>query len=130
MGQQDVTSPDRPSQPAQPPHLPRRSSNRVAVLTLIMVFLCGAATGAVFMRLREHQLHVPTPGAPSFSSSVDEWKKQLDLTEDQTRQIVSILDDFSHYYDNVLSDGNSRIMQVLNPEQKRRFERLLQARRR
>ena len=104
-------------------------SRRVAVFTLLLVFLCGAALGAVFMRLPEHQVHVPAGGPPAFSTSVEEWKKELNLSEDQTRQIVSILDDFSHYYDNVLADGNSRVMQVLNPDQKQRFERLLRTRR-
>ncbi len=117
---------DNPVVPARLP-LP---SNRVAVVSLVLVCLCGAATGAVFMRLREHQVHLPAAGLPAFSSSVEDWKKQLDLSDDQTRQIVSILDDFSQYYDNVLADGNSRIMQVLNPEQKQRFEHLLRERRR
>ena len=117
---------DNPVVPAVLP-LP---SKRVAVVSLVLVFLCGAATGAVFMRLREHQVHLPAAGLPSFSSSVEDWKKQLDLSDDQTRQIISILDDFSQYYDNVLADGNSRIMQVLNPDQKQRFERLLRERRR
>lgn len=116
--------------PVPAKQLPRPAHNRAALFTLLLVFLAGAGTGAVFMRLREHKLHVPAAGAPSFSSSVDEWKKQLDLSEEQTKQIVSILDDFSNYYDNVLADGNTRIMQVLNAEQKRRFQNLLQARRR
>ena len=55
---------------------------------------------------------------------------QLDLTDDQTRQLTSILDDFSHYYDNLLADGNSRILQILNPEQKKRFARMMQEHRR
>jgi hypothetical protein len=81
------------------------------------------------MRLREHRVHVPAPPAASITSTVSDWKKQLDLSEDQTRQIVSILDDFSLYYDNVLADGNSRILQVLNPDQQRRFEQMLRDRR-
>ena len=36
-----------------------------------------------------------------------------------------ILDDFAKYYRTVLSDGRSRIVQILSPEQKRKFERLL-----
>ena len=63
-------------------------------------------------------------------ATVDEWKKKLDLTDDQTRQITSILDDFSRYYDNVLADGNTRIMEVLNSEQKQRFQQMLSERRR
>jgi len=57
--------------------------------------------------------------------SVREWKEQLDLSDQQTVQLTSILDDFSHYYDNVLADGNSRIMQILNDEQRRKFEQML-----
>ena len=106
-----------------------RPSSRTAVLTLLLVFLGGAATGAVLMRLREHQVHVPAPASAKVVSTVEEWKRQLDLSEDQTRQIVSILDDFSQYYDNVLADGNSRVMQVLKPEQQRRFEEMLRQRR-
>jgi hypothetical protein len=99
------------------------------VLTLALVFMGGVATGAVLMRLREHQLHVPSSASARVTSTVEEWKRQLDLSDDQTRQIVSILDDFSQYYDNVLADGNSRIMQVLKPEQQRRFEDMLRQRR-
>jgi len=62
--------------------------------------------------------------------SVNDWKTQLNLTEEQTVQLTSILDDFSRYYDNVLADGNSRIMQILNPDQRRRFEQMLRDRKR
>jgi Spy/CpxP family protein refolding chaperone len=105
-------------------------SNRIAVVTLLLVFLGGAATGAVVMRWREHQMHLPAPAVSRLPFTVDDWKKKLDLTEDQTRQITSILDDFSLLYDNVLADGNTRIMQVLNPEQKQRFQQMLSERRR
>ncbi len=82
------------------------------------------------MRWREHQMYSSAATPYNFPPPVDDWKKKLDLTEDQTRQITSILDDFSHYYDNVLADGNTRIMQVLNPEQKQRFQQMLSERRR
>ncbi len=61
--------------------------------------------------------------------SVSQMKSSLNLTEDQTRQLTSILDDFSHYYDNILADGNSRILQILDPEQKKRFAQMLENRR-
>ena len=107
-----------------------RPANGIAVLTLVLVFLGGAASGAVLMRLREHRLHVPTAESTRLASTVDEWNRELDLSEEQRRQIVSILDDFSVYYDNVLSDGNSRIMQVLRPDQQKRFQQMLSQRRR
>ena len=70
-----------------------------------------------------HARHPTT--AAGLSMSVAEWKRELDLTPEQTLQLTSILDDFARYYDNVLSDGNSRIMQILNPEQRRKFEQML-----
>jgi hypothetical protein len=72
------------------------------------------------------RLHGSAPAAEGFSMSVPEWKQRLDLSDQQTDQLQSILDDFSHYYDNVLADGNSRIMQILNDEQRRKFEKMLQ----
>ena len=60
--------------------------------------------------------------------SIDDWKRQLDLSEEQTVQLTSLLDDFSLYYDDVLADGNSRIMQILKPEQRKRFEQMLRDR--
>ena len=107
-----------------------RPAERVAIVSLVLVFLCGAVVGAVAMSYSNHAglhgiPHTAAPAAPRASMSITEWKKQLDLTDEQTVQLMSILDDFSRYYDNVLADGNSRVMQILNPEQKLRFDRML-----
>ena len=69
-------------------------------------------------------------GNPPVSSglsmfSVTEMKNELNLTDEQTRQVTSFLDDFSRYYDNLLADGISRIQEILNPEQKKRFAQML-----
>jgi len=40
-----------------------------------------------------------------------------------------ILDDFGVYYRNVLSDGKARILRILNDDQKRKFDRLLEEQR-
>jgi hypothetical protein len=104
-----------------------RPAERIAIVSFILVFLCGAVLGAVLMSVSGHfKMHGTQPAASGFSMSVPEWKQRLDLTDQQTDQLQSILDDFSHYYDNVLADGNSRIMQILNEEQRRKFERMLQ----
>ena len=104
-----------------------RPAEKIAIVSFILVFLCGAVLGAVVMSFSGHaSLHGSAPAAAGFSMSVPEWKQRLDLTDQQTDQLQSILDDFSHYYDNVLADGNSRIMQILNEEQRRKFERMLQ----
>jgi uncharacterized membrane protein len=107
-----------------------RPAERVAIVSLVLVFLCGAVVGAVVMSVSGHAgLHATAHGTPPpvghLSMSVTEWQDKLGLSDEQTVQLTSILDDFSHYYDNVLADGNSRIMQILNPEQRRRFEQML-----
>jgi len=104
-----------------------RPAEKIAIVSFILVFLCGAVLGAVVMSVSGHaSLHGSAPATTGFSMSVPEWKQKLNLTEQQTDQLQSILDDFSHYYDNVLADGNSRILQILDPEQKKRFEKMLQ----
>ena len=98
----------------------------VAVLTL--VFLCGTVVGALAFNLGVHKsLH----RAPFWTESgkavyVERVKKELDLSPAQTEQLESILDDFSKYYRTVLSDGKWRIMQILNDQQKQKFEKLLE----
>jgi uncharacterized membrane protein len=104
-----------------------RPAERVAILSLILVFLCGAVAGAMAMNYWHHRSG--RAEASRISMSVREWRQKLDLSDDQTRQLTSILDDFSRYYDNVLSDGNSRVMQILNDEQKRRYEKMVQSHR-
>lgn len=104
-----------------------RPVEKIAIISFVLVFLCGVVLGAVLMSVSGHaSLHGAAPAAAGLSMSVPEWKERLDLSDPQTEQLKSILDDFSHYYDNVLADGNSRIMQILNEEQKRKFQRMLE----
>ena len=105
-----------------------RPAERVAVYSLILVFLCGAVAGALVLSLAKNSaLHGTPPVSASLSSmSVAEMKSGLNLSDDQTRQLTSILDDFSHSYDNLLADGNSRILQILDPDQKKRFAEMLE----
>lgn len=103
-----------------------RPNEKIAILSFLLVFLCGVVLGAVVMSFSGHaSLHGTPPVASGLAMSVREWKDELNLSDQQTVQLTSILDDFSHYYDNVLADGNSRIMQILNPDQRRRFEQML-----
>jgi hypothetical protein len=103
-----------------------KPAEKVAILSLLLVFLCGALLGAVVMSYWVHPgLHGTKPGADGMTMSIREWKEKLDLTDDQTRQLTSILDDFSRYYDNLLSDGNTRIVQILSADQKVRFYRMM-----
>jgi hypothetical protein len=105
-----------------------RPNEKIAILSFVLVFFCGMVMGAVVMSFTSHaNLHGSAPLAAGLSMSVREWKEELNLTDQQTVQLTSVLDDFSHYYDNVLADGNSRIMQILNPEQRRKYEEMLRA---
>jgi hypothetical protein len=104
-----------------------RPAERVAIFSLLLVFLCGAVAGALIISLTKNAgMHGSPPVSSGLSMSVTEMKNGLHLTEDQTRQLTSILDDFSHYYDNLLADGNSRILQILDPGQQKQFAQMIQ----
>jgi len=111
---------------AAPAALPPRAE-RVAIISLLLVFLCGAGLGAVAMSYwtRHRPVHVVRTSGGAMNMSVDELKEQLNLTDEQTRQMQSLLDDFSHYYDDVLSFGSAKIMTILNDDQKTRFKELI-----
>ena len=100
----------------------------VCLVTLALVFLCGAAAGAVVMNFGLHtRLH-----QPSFDTAAGKelyfarMQRELNLTSAQREQMESILNDFWQYYRTVLSESRSRVEQVLDEQQRRKFEHLLQ----
>ena len=100
----------------------------VCGVTLALVFLCGAAAGAVVMSFGAHtRLHQPAfdtaAGKALYYARI---QKELDLTPAQTEQMQSILNDLWQYYRVVISDSKVRVEQVLNEEQRKKFERILQ----
>ncbi len=100
----------------------------VCGVTLALVFLCGAAAGGVAMNLGVHnRLHQPAfDTAPGKALYFERMKRDLNLTPAQAEQMQSILNDFWQYYRTVLSDGRTRVEQLLNEEQRKKFERMLQ----
>lgn len=108
------------------------SPRLVAGISLALVFLCGALAGALIMDFGVHNRLRP----PSFETAqgqalyFDRLQKELDLTPAQSDQVKSILNDFWQYYRTVLSEGRGRIEQVLTPEQRQKFVRLLQEQKR
>lgn len=98
--------------------------------TLISVFLCGAIAGALAMNFADPHHPSRVVWLSGKRTGVAEWKTELNLTDAQTQQLEIILDDFSKYYDNVLADGKTRVLQLLDENQKRKFERMLQNSRR
>ena len=100
----------------------------VCAATLVLVFLCGAAAGAIFMDLRIHnRLRPPLlDSAAGKALYFERMQKELGLTPAQSEQIQSVLNDFWQYYRTVLSDSKQRVEQLLDEQQRKKFDRLLQ----
>jgi Spy/CpxP family protein refolding chaperone len=113
--------------------------NPKVISTLAVVFLAGVACGALFMSMGLHdRLHrtVAAASAPSPQVSrdavVQRFRTELNLTPEQTQQIVSMLDDYRHYYqslsdqlEDVRATGKNRIVQILDPSQREKFEKMM-----
>jgi Spy/CpxP family protein refolding chaperone len=113
--------------------------NPKVISTLMVVFLAGAAVGALAMQMGLHdKLHrtvsasalKPSPAAKD--AAVQKFKEELKLSDAQTRQISSILDDYRHYYqslqdqlDDVRATGKTRIVQILDDSQRQKFEKMM-----
>ena len=97
---------------------------------LALVFLSGAVAGAVAMNLGAHNVLHQKPFWDNTAKTeyLKTIARQLDLTPTQRSQMESILDDFSKYYQTVLSDGRARIFNILNEEQRVKFEKMLKER--
>lgn len=103
--------------------------------TLVLVFLAGAASGALWMRV----LHDRRPAAIAASGEhrkgdpvLEKFKTELDLTPAQSDKIALVLDDYSQYYqslqdqlDDIRATGKTRILQILNPEQRDKFNTMV-----
>jgi Spy/CpxP family protein refolding chaperone len=113
--------------------------NPKVISTLVVVFLAGAAVGALGMQLGLHdKLHrtaaaasKPVPLAAK-DAVLQRFKTELNLTPAQTQQISSILDDYRHYYqslqdqlDDVRAMGKTRIVQILDDQQRQKFDKMM-----
>lgn len=113
------------------PRCPSWHSPRV-LLSLVLVFLCGMMAGALLMRYGVHAaLHGREP-ALDPRLTVENLRRELDLTPKQAEELKIILDDFVMYVqslqaqmEEVRGAGKERIRRILNAEQQRKFDRLL-----
>jgi Spy/CpxP family protein refolding chaperone len=105
------------------------------ILTLlILVFLTGAMAGGIGMRAGLHEKLHTTVGYWSNRNgefSYDQLKRELNLTPEQSERLKTILDDFVKYHqdleaqiEDVRATGRNRIVQMLTPEQRKRFDQL------
>jgi len=109
---------------------PPRSAKATLCLSFALVFLCGAVSGALLMNSKNRARSTHNASVRGHFDSRFELQhlhNELDLTAEQTRQLSMILDDVAKYYDNVLSDGQTRVMQILDEKQKAKFQKMLQA---
>jgi hypothetical protein len=104
--------------------------------TLFLVFLAGAASGALSMRLGLHdRLGGGVSSAtrdPSRELVLRKFQSELDLTGDQSEKLAMVLDDYRQYYqslqdqlEDLRSTGKNRILAILNPDQRDRFEKMM-----
>jgi len=118
---------------AKPAPAPFWASPKLAGMgALLLVFVCGVVVGAIAMEFGAHDALHPRPFWDNSAKAayLKTVTKQLDLSPAQQAQMESILDDFSKYYQTVLSDGKARIFSILTEEQKVKFEQMLKERRR
>jgi hypothetical protein len=102
--------------------------------TLVLVFLTGAMAGAIGMQVGLHKkLHQNAVYWKSDKAefSYDRLKRELNLTPEQSERLKTILDDFVKYHEDleeqiedVRATGRNRIVQMLTPDQRKRFEQL------
>ncbi|HYW84678.1 MAG TPA: hypothetical protein VFB30_15555 [Spirochaetia bacterium] len=101
---------------------------------LVLVFLSGAACGALTMRAGLHaRLH---PNASTLWKndtllSYDKLTQELNLRPEQRRQLKTILDDYARYHqdlqaqlDDWKATGKNQILRILDPGQRDHFEQM------
>jgi Spy/CpxP family protein refolding chaperone len=95
---------------------------------LLMVFLAGAFSGALVMRAGTHWRSSHSASSLKDSDlTLARLQHDLNLTPDQSEKLKSILDDMVNYRQEIESyraTGKYRILAILTPEQRKRFEEL------
>jgi hypothetical protein len=112
-------------------------SNPKVLAIVALVFLCGAAVGTAVTRQYLHSRIFPARAPVELAPHVNlqTLKATLRLTPDQEKIVTKELDDFAKYYqnieeqrDDVAEHGKQRILEVLNDQQKKRFEAMFKRR--
>jgi hypothetical protein len=105
--------------------------------TLVLVFLAGAASGALWMRVlhdsrRPVALSTTGPQSRREDPMLQKFKVELGLSPAQTEKIALVLDDYSQYYqslqdqlDDMRATGKTRILQILDPGQRDKFNTMM-----
>jgi len=112
-------------------------ANRKAIVWLVMVFVLGVALGVVGTYVvttrvfaRGQEQHTPAAARAHY---IDRLTRELNLTEDQQKQIDAIIASVQARYDAIhqsvvpqfeqaRQEGRAQIRQVLTPEQQPKFD--------
>lgn len=109
-------------------------SNPRAVLTFALIFLCGALTGAIALTLTADHSYSPASSRQELDRNLtlSTLSKELDLSHEQSIRLQVVLDDYFQYYhalqdqlDEVKATGQEKILEILNDEQRAKFERMM-----
>ena len=110
-----------------------------AILYTGVVFAAGMIAGALLMNLGEHLWlhrgrHAPIPASSSAIDRhvIEQFKTELKLTEAQSQQLETILDETVRQYHDLRSfsyhireEGIARIRAMLDDNQRKRFDEIV-----
>jgi len=116
------------------------SAQSRALLYVLLVFLSGVVAGALSMNMAEHYWLHPRQASASAENwgdsserrgAIELFKKQLNLTPDQIKQLEVILDETMTQYEDLHSfthhirdNGLTEIRAMLDDTQKKQFDEL------
>lgn len=95
---------------------------------VVLIFVCGVAVGGIGTHFVEQHWRSEA-GQIEAQLAMEHFRQELELNEEQARQVEAILDEFimsqaelmSQFQTSRLS-GHDRIVQILNDDQRRRFQ--------
>jgi Spy/CpxP family protein refolding chaperone len=108
-----------------------------AALYIVLIFLCGVFTGTAAMNLwmnwGPRSVSARADSQPrSPQRIVEKFTKELDLSPEQAKQLNDILDETHKAYrehesqiEAIRQQGRARIREILNDEQKAKYEQIL-----
>lgn len=105
------------------------------ITAFVAVFLVGAAAGAIGMRMRYRGTFSASARAMrqmDRQELVIFFNKELDLSDEQKKQVEILLDDQFKYLqtlgaqlEELRSHSRESIVRVLNPDQRKKFDKLM-----
>ena len=111
-------------------------SNPKVLAILSVIFLCGAAFGSAVTRGYIHgRMANRLPASHAMETArrvgLKDLKQRLNLTVSQEQTVNKVLDDYGKFYQNIEDEredvadyGRRRILNVLNPDQKKQFDEI------